>query len=128
MVLEIVIDRSRDSIRAAIGDFAARRGYRMHRAWLPGILIKKPNSGFPAAKIRVTSLERRRGSTIVRVTLADRQKLWDLAYELRAFLMDERAYDRDRPSRCPQCGKSIANLVAEFCGRCGGKLNAKDES
>ncbi len=128
MVLEIVIERSRDSIRAAIGDFAARHGYRLHRSWFGGTLIKKPRSGFPSAKVRVTSLERQRGATIVRLNLADRQKFWDLAYELRAFLLDERAYDRDRPTRCPTCGRPIANLSAQFCGSCGIELTANAES
>lgn len=127
MVLEIVIERSRDSIRAAIGDFAARRGYRLHRSWFGGTLIKKPRSGFPAAKVRVTNLARQRGSTIVRLHLADRQKFWDLAYELRAFLLDDRAYDRERPTMCPMCRQPIANLSARFCGGCGAELEANAE-
>src|SRR5207244_2357408 len=46
-----------------------------------------------------------------------------LAYALRSYLSDERAFECECPPLCPRCSASVTNFMARYCGRCGLQLS-----
>ncbi|MCA9254541.1 MAG: hypothetical protein KDA33_02840 [Phycisphaerales bacterium] len=135
-MIEVTIQHSRDDIREAIVQFCARRGYRLTNPWyLEGVRIEIPNRireaiekrGFWATvmdvqtvpRIDVDVKRRRARSSRVKISVGDHADSVRLAYELQAYLNDDRAYEPECPPVCPSCGSNVANPMARYCGRCG---------
>ncbi|MBK8270004.1 MAG: hypothetical protein IPK83_17580 [Planctomycetes bacterium] len=137
-MLEIFIQHSKEDVESAIVQFVARRSYRLTKPWyLEGLRIEAPqldkdgyaNRGFWAGMFDSPSTpridvepKRRRSGARVRIVIANTPESTRLAYELHAYLLDERSYERTIPPICPRCSSPIANITARYCGRCGHKL------
>ncbi|HPF37112.1 MAG TPA: hypothetical protein P5081_00295 [Phycisphaerae bacterium] len=135
-MIEVTIQHSKDDIREAIVQFCARRGYRLTNPWyLEGVRIEIPNRireaiekrGFWATVMDVQTVprvdvdvkRRRARSSRVKISVGDHADSVRLAYELQAYLNDDRAYEPECPPVCPSCGSNVANPMARYCGRCG---------
>lgn len=139
-MIEVTIKRPKDAASEALVQFAARRGYRMTNPWyMEGVRIEAPPSaadphakrGFwatisdtpSAARIDV-ELKNKRRATRVKISVSNHPDSIKLAYELQAYLNDERAYETECPPMCPTCGNSVPNPISRYCGRCGHRLVA----
>ncbi|MFQ5430059.1 MAG: hypothetical protein ACE5E1_07085 [Phycisphaerae bacterium] len=138
-MVELTVQRGTDEVEAAIVQFAARRSYRLSKPWwIEGLRIEpKPTvqrhirRGGPlgsfiaglfdvaqAPRIEVV-LKRRRGRTRLKIDVSNHVESIQLAYELHAYLQDDRSYDCKCPPICPRCGNPVPNATARYCGRCG---------
>lgn len=150
MAIEVTLDRGKSETQEAIAQFAARRGYQLTHPWyLDGLRIEDvgrkgenlkprpaPGDGFwrriatllssPAPGPRVDiELKRRKGRTIVSMSLGDHHDSVHLGYTLRSYLADERSFICECPPLCPACTSVVRNPVANYCGQCGGALVAR---
>ncbi len=152
MALEIAIDRSKDHVRRAIMQFAARRGCRVTTPWyLDGLRIEQngaqtapdaatsegaPTSILDAAGRFFTDkpkdrtyvdveLSRKRGQTIVSMKFGESPASATIGHALNVFLLDEEAFATKAPPVCPKCLTPVPNVRASFCGRCGAALSAQ---
>lgn len=137
-MLEIFVQRPKEDVDWAIVQFAARRSYRLSQPWyIEGVRLEAPGPsrdigvtrGFWATLFIAQSLpridvetKRRRSGTRIRLNIGDTPDSTRLAYELHAYLLDERSYDRQIPPICRRCSNPIANITARYCGRCGHHL------
>lgn len=138
-MIDVTIQHSPDEVREAVVQFCARRCYRLTQPWyLEGIRIEAPlrnrdnadDRGFWATvmnsqvspRVDVDIKKRRRNTSRVRITISDHDGSTRLAYELQAYLHDDRAYEAACPPVCPKCGTNVPNPVARYCGRCGHKF------
>lgn len=137
-MIEVTIKRPKDAASEALVQFAARRGYRMTNPWyMEGVRIEAPPSaadvhakrGFWAtisdtpssARIDV-ELKNKRRATRVKISVSNHPDSIKLAYELQAYLNDERSYETECPPVCPTCGNNVPNPISRYCGRCGHRL------
>ncbi|MCB9853714.1 MAG: hypothetical protein H6819_11505 [Phycisphaerales bacterium] len=143
-MIEVTIQRSKDDVREALIQFCARRGYRLSDPWyLEGLRIEVPNRsrdgfekrGFWATvtdaqtgpRIDVDVKRRRARSSRVRINVGDHTDSVRLAYELQAYLNDDRSYDAACPPICTSCGSNVPNPIARYCGRCGHRFASGSE-
>jgi len=149
MSIELTIDRSKTDAQEAITQFAARRGFRLSNPWyLDGLRIEdigragenlpaRPEAGrgfwaglaalfsMPAPGPRIDlELKRRRGRTVVKMSFGDHHDSVHLAYALRSYLSEERAFTCECPPLCPSCSALVRNLTANYCCQCGHLLVA----
>lgn len=151
MAMEVTVDRRKSEVQGAILQFAARREYRIFNAWwLDGQRLETQDApeSSASARRRMTSainrvaavfrrvfdvdqrprldieLKTRRGKTTVAMAVGSHRKSVQLAYELRSYLEDERAYSCECPPICHHCSAAVRNMTARFCGRCGASLLA----
>lgn len=151
MALEIALDRSKDHVRRAIMQFAARQGCRVTTPWyLDGFRIEQNGAPAPAEadtiggtargilnaagrlltdkpKGRVyvdVELSRRRGQTIVLMKFGENATSASIGHALNAYLLDDAAFVTKAPPVCPKCMTPVSNVRASFCGRCGAALTA----
>ncbi len=135
-MIEVTIKRTKDDVREALVQFCARRGYRLTDPWyLEGLRIEVPNRirddinkrGFWATvmdtpvmpRIDVDIKRKRGGAARLKITFGDHNESVRLAYELQAYLNDDRAYEPACPPICTSCGNNVPNPIARYCGRCG---------
>jgi ribosomal protein S27AE len=144
--LEVSVNRSKGDVRDAIMQFAARKGFRATNPWyIEGIRIEdmrrvgenmpkvRPKGYWAAVVYWLTApepgprvdieLKRRRGRTIAVLKLGAHNDSVHLAYALRSYLSDERAFELTLPPICPRCSASVTNFMATYCGRCGLRLS-----
>lgn len=151
MALEAAVDHSKDQVRRAIMQFAARRGCKVTTPWYAECLRVEAESDVPAAHyggvedgisgmLQMAStyfldkpkhrayvdveLSRKRGRTIVAITFGKHPRSSALGATLEAFLMDDAAYETKTPAACPSCTTPVVNLRATYCGRCGHQLTS----
>ena len=146
-----MLDRTRNEVRAAILQFAARRAYSLGSLpwWSKGIRISVANSpageaesapGFPrsarslpkpgpgsrTAHVPTTTVDidlfRQLGKTVIRFRTDDRPDSAQVVYTLHAYLTDDRSYRIECPANCPHCSAPVSSVQANYCGRCGGSL------
>ena len=150
MAIELTIDHSKSDAQEAITQFAARRRYQLSHPWyLDGLRIEdtsragenippKSESGHgfwaglaslfhvPAPGPRVDiELKRRKGRTVVSLSLGGHHESVHLAYALRAYLSDDRAFTCECPPLCPACSALVRNVTANYCCQCGHLLAAR---
>lgn len=140
-MIEVTIKRTKDDVREALVQFCSRRGYRLTEPWyLEGIRIEVPNRvrddihkrGFWATvmdtptmpRIDVDIKRKRGGAARLKITFGDHNESVRLAYELQAYLNDDRAYEAACPPICTSCGNNVPNPIARYCGRCGHRFVA----
>ncbi len=148
MAMEVTVDRRKAEVQGAILQFAARREYRLFNAWwLDGQRLETQDP-HESARHRPTTpvtkvvamfrrvfdvdqrpridieLKSRRGKTTVAMDVGSHRKSVQLAYELRSYLEDERAYSCECPPICHRCSSAVRNMTARFCGQCGESLTA----
>jgi len=151
VALEAAVDHSKDHVRRAIMQFAARRGCKVTTPWYAECLRVEAESDDPAAQfgsvedgisgmLQMAStylldkpkhrayvdveLSRKRGRTIVAITFGKHPRSSVLGATLEAFLMDDAAYETKTPAACPSCTTPVVNLRATYCGRCGHQLTS----
>ncbi len=151
MGLTVSVNRKKADVREAILQFAARRSYRLSYPWyLDGARIedrrsrdaeRRPHSqrrwqsipervsqgvwrllDFDAPPRIEVAVRPRLGRTDVRITLGSHPASVEMAYALRAYLSNNRAYECLCPPMCPTCTAPVANVMARYCGRCGREL------
>lgn len=135
-MIEVTIQRPKDDVKEALVQFCARRGYRLSDPWyLEGLRIEIPDRlrekiqkrGFWATmtdaqtgpRIDVDVKRRRAKSSRVNINVGEHADSVRLAYELQAYLNDDRSYEAACPPICTSCGSNVPNPIARFCGRCG---------
>ncbi|MCZ6681588.1 MAG: hypothetical protein O7B26_00285 [Planctomycetota bacterium] len=150
MAMEVTVDRKKSEVQGAILQFAARREYRLFNAWwLDGQRLETQDP-LESARHRPTTpvtrvvamfrrvfdvdqrpridieLKSRRGKTTVAMDIGSHRKSVQLAYELRSYLEDERAYSCECPPICHRCSSAVRNMTARYCGQCGESLTAAE--
>ena len=154
MSLEVNIDRPKSDVRTAIQDFAARRGLRVANPWyLDGVRLEghwdrasNPLAGPTGDVSQPTWWVRWLGSapeppavnieikrrwvkgTRLNMRFGKHPDSANLAYALRVYLMDERAYGVHAPIICIRCSAQVPHFLANFCGRCGQPLGSSNVS
>lgn len=150
MALEAAVDHSKDQVRRAIMQFAARRGCKVTTPWYAECLRIEADADAPAqhggsedgisGMLQMAStyfldkpkhrayidveLSRKRGQTIAAITFGEHPRSSSLGAMLEAFLMDDAAYETKTPAACPSCAAPVVNLRATYCGRCGHQLTS----
>jgi ribosomal protein L37AE/L43A len=151
VALEAAVDHSKDQVRRAIMQFAARRGCKVTTPWYaeclrieaeseaaPGLhrgvddgisgMLQMASTYFldkPKHRAYVdVELSRKRGQTIAAISFGEHPRSSSLGAMLEAFLMDDAAYETKTPAACPSCTTPVVNLRATYCGRCGHQLTS----
>lgn len=149
MSLEFAIERTKDQVRRAAFQFAARRAFRVTEPWyldgfrvesaagpldrnndqppdmLSGMLDAATTFFLDKPKYRAyvdVELSRKRGQTIVSVKFGEHPHSAAIGTALQAFLCDESVFVTKTPVICPGCTTPVVNIRANFCGRCGKPL------
>lgn len=150
MALEAAVDHSKDQVRRAIMQFAARRGCKVTTLWYAECLRIEADADVPAQHGRTddgisgmlqmastyfldkpkhrayvdVELSRKRGQTIAAISFGEHPRSSSIGAMLEAFLMDDAAYETKTPAACPSCTAPVVNLRATYCGRCGHRLTS----
>lgn len=149
MALEVAVEHSKDQVRRAIMQFAARRGCKVTTPWYAECLRIEADAEMPrvangdfddgiSGVLQAAStylldkpkhrayidveLSRKRGQTIVAISFGEHPRSSSIGAMLEAFLRDDAAYVIKTPAACPSCTAPVVNLRASFCGRCGHRL------
>jgi len=152
--LEVNIDRPKSDVRTAIQDFAARRGLRVANPWyLDGVrleghwdrasnLLTGPSGDASQATwwarwlgsapeppaINIEIKRRWVKGTRLNMRFGKHPDSANLAYALRVYLMDDRAYGVHAPIICIRCSAQVPHFLANYCGRCGQPLGSSNVS
>lgn len=135
-MIDITLKRPPDEVKEAVVQFCARRAYRLSEPWyLEGVRIEAPDrlqdgpakrgllssmlSGQQTPRVDLEIKKRRGNTSRIKITIGDHTDSTRLAYELQAYLNDDRSFEAACPPICPHCGNNVPNPIARYCGRCG---------